>query len=204
MKIKNLKNGFTLVETLVALGIFLMVSWLLSSFLSSIFSTNANLSNSLNAQFDMRQSLKKMTRELREASPSSLGSYPIALAGTSSLTFYSNVDNDTHKERIRYFVQNGDLKRGVLKPSGNPLIYNSANENVETLVKNISNSTSTPIFDYFDNTYTGSSDPLVLPANISDIRLVRITIQIEKDPNRSPVPITAITQVMIRNLKDNL
>lgn len=204
MRYLPLKKGFTLAETLISVAIFVAISSLLASFVRSIFSTNANLSNSLSAQFDSRQSLKKITRELREASPSSLGAYPISAAATNTITFYTNIDSDTLKERIRYFIQNGDLKRATLKPSGTPLSYNPANEVTETLVKNISNSTSTPLFDYFDENYSGTSSPLTIPVNIPSIRLVRITLTIEKDPYRLPAPFTTVTQVMIRNLKGNL
>jgi len=36
------------------------------------------------------------------------------------------------------------------------------------------------------------------------VRLVRITIKIDEDPNRPPAALTSTTQVSIRNLKDNL
>ncbi len=200
--IKN--KGFTLLETLIAVGIFIAISFLLSDFVKSIFFVNANLQNSLSAQFDARQSLKKIVRELRGASPSSLGAYPLFALSTSSIIFYSNVDSDAYKERIRYFLSGTDLKRGEIKPSGTPLTYNPVNEKISTIVSNISNGTSTPIFDYFDENYTGTSSPLSFPVNIPRVRLIRISLTLNGDPNRSPTPLIVVTQVMLRNLKDNL
>lgn len=197
-------SGLTLVETLIAVGIFIAISFLISSFIRSIFFMNADLSNSLSAQFDVRVSMKRVISELRSTSPSSLGAYPISAAATSSITFYSDVDNDGLKDKIRYFLQNKDLKRGIVKPSGTPLTYNDAGETVTTLATSVSNATGTPIFEYFDENYAGSGNPLTYPLTISAIRLVRVTLVIEKDSNRLPVPFTISTQVSLRNLKDNL
>jgi len=36
------------------------------------------------------------------------------------------------------------------------------------------------------------------------VRLVKITIVIDKDPQTPPGPMTLTTQISIRNLKDNL
>jgi len=42
------------------------------------------------------------------------------------------------------------------------------------------------------------------PVDVSSVRLVKMNITIDRDPNRSPTPINVTTQVVIRNLKDNL
>lgn len=197
------KNGFTLVETVVAVSIFVAISSIIWAFGRDIFFFNSNLNSSLSVQFDARQILRKVVSELRSTSPSSLGAYPIALAGTSSLTFYSNIDDDPLKEQLRYFLQNGELKRGVIKPVGNPLTYNSINETISTVAKDIVNGNS-PIFEYFDRNYAGTSTPLTQPVNALSIRFIRITLVLDTDPNRLPAPFTARTQVNLRNLKDNL
>jgi hypothetical protein len=108
------------------------------------------------------------------------------------------------KEQVRYFLQGRDFKKGVIKPTGSPLVYNQGVEQITTLVKDVSNATSTPIFEYFDSSYTGTSSPLATPVQVTKVRLVRINIKIEKDPNRAPAPITVTSQVFLRNLKDNL
>jgi len=197
------KTGFTLVEILVSISIFVMVGLAIANYGRDIFSLNTSLQNSLTAQMDGRQVVKKLVAELRGASPSSLGAYPIETAGTSTLIFYSNVDSDAYKERIRYYVSGTTLRRGVIKPSGNPLTYPSGSETFSTIVRNVKVSTSTPIFEYFDGNYAGTTTPLVQPVTISSIRLIRTTVVIEADANKSPNPITITSQAMLRNLKDN-
>lgn len=197
------KLGFTLPEVLVSIAIFVLIGLAVSSFGRDIFFINSGLQNNLSAQLDGRKILKRFVTELRSASPSSLGSYPIEQAATSSFVFYSNIDTDSYKERLRYYLSGKTLYRGVIKPSGNPLTYSSASEKVEIIIRDVANSTSTPIFEYFDDNFTGTSSPLTYPISIADIRLVRATVVIDKDSNRPPGPITITTQGTPRNLKDN-
>jgi type II secretory pathway pseudopilin PulG len=195
--------GFSLVEIVVVMAIATAIFLAVFNFGTSIFSFNSDAQKNLSAQSDARRVLKNIVKELRSASPSSLGSYPITLAGTSTLTFFVNLDSDAYKEQVRYFLSGKELKRGVVKPSGSPLTYNPANEQMSTLVRDINNG-ATAIFDYFDSSYTGTSTPLTTPVQISKIRLIRITLKIEKDPNKSLGPIIVTSQVFLRNLKDNL
>lgn len=197
------KRGITLVEVIIATGIFSMVVVLAGKFASDVLVLNSVNQSRFSAEQDSRKVLRPMITEIRSASQSSIGSYPIEQAGTSSLVFYSDVDDDGIKEKVRYFLQNGSLKRGEITPTGSPFVYSSAGEEFVTLIENVI-STTTPIFYYYDTSYTGTSSPLSMPAVISSIRLVKIKITIDKNPNALPGPITVEGQVSIRNLKDNL
>ena len=107
------KAGFTVVEVLISTAIFVIIGLGIANFGQNIFSINTSLQNNLSAQLDGRLVLKKIVAELRSASPSSLGGYPVESAGTSSLVFYSNVDSDVYKERIRYYLVGTVLYREV-------------------------------------------------------------------------------------------
>lgn len=202
-KIFNNKNGVSLTEIIVVVAIALMIFLAVFNLGDSIFSFNASAQKNLSAQTDARRVLKTIVKELRSASPSSTGAYAVALSATSTLTFYSNIDSDNYKEQVRYFLQGRDLKKGVIKPSGSPLSYNPNNEQVFVLVKDLNNG-STPIFEYFDANYAGTSTPLVQPVQPSRVRLIKIFLKIESDPNKSYGPILVESQVFLRNLKDNL
>ena len=104
---------------------------------------------------------------------------------------------------MRYFIQGTTLKKGILKPSGTPLAYNPANETVRESIHNIGNGTTT-LFSYHDTNYDGTSPPLAEPINISVVRLVKITVLIERSTGTPQSPLTLTTQVSMRNLKDNL
>jgi type II secretory pathway pseudopilin PulG len=202
LKFKQNKAGFTLVEILVAIFIRTLIMVAIINFQINVFSLNKISSNNLNAQTDARKTLKNMTAELRSMSPSDNGSYAIALTATSSITFYTDIDNDNSKEQIRYFQEGTNLKKGITKSSGG--VYNPGNESLTNLISDLANSSSSPIFYYYDKNYDGTSAPLTYPLNIPSIRLIKIDILIDKDLNKAPEAMNITTQVSLRNLKDNL
>jgi prepilin-type N-terminal cleavage/methylation domain-containing protein len=194
-------RGVTLVELLVVIFIMSLIGTAGFMLQNDVFKFNRIIFGQLDAQGDARQTLRKFTSDLRTAVPSSTGTYPIAQAATSSITFYANIDNDAYVERVRYFLATTTLKRGVIKPSGSPLTYNSASETVTDLVQGIANGT-TSIFTYYDENYDGSTTtpPLSLPVATQLIRLVKIEMVVDQNPNQPPAPETFTTQVTLRNI----
>lgn len=200
---RSSESGFSLIEILVGIGIFTLIGIAIYTFQRDVFSLNRVIVSNLSVQDEARRTLKVMSAEIRTASPSSLGAYALTQTATSSFTFYSNIDTDASKERVRYFLSGTTLKKGVIKPSGSPLTYNAANETITELIHNVAH-TATSTFTYYDEDYDGTSPPLVEPIDVSAVRLVKITLVIDKDPAALPAPLTLTTQVSIRNLKDNL
>ena len=95
-------SGFTLVEVFISMAIFVAVMVAVATFLVNIFSNNRTVSGSFQTAQDAQVILKTMLIELRQASTAANGAYPIATAGTSSITFFSNVDNDASTEEVTY------------------------------------------------------------------------------------------------------
>jgi len=204
MKKNHRTKGFTLIEILVSVAIFTMVSIVVSTFQRDIFSLNRNLQSGLNAQLEARHVIKIMVAELRKASPSSLGAYPIELASSTGITFYSDVDNDGLKDKVRYFLNGTTIKKGVIAPTGNPYVYTSGNERITTIVNYVIASSTLPIFEYHTSAYAGTSTPLSQPVTVSSVRLIKINVIIDTNPLTSPRALIVTTQVTPRNLKDNL
>ena len=198
--LKKISGGFTLIEILFGVAIFLLIIGVLTLFSRNVWIYNSFVSAGLVNADNGRQILKTMTSEIRTASSADTGAYTISQAASSSFTFYSNIDNDVLKEKVRYFLTGATLRKGVIKPTGSPLSYNPANEQVSTLAPSVTSA----IFDYYDKNYDGTTASLSFPINIPNIRLIKITIVIDQDPNRPPAPTTFSTQISIRNLKDNL
>ncbi len=196
-------NGFTLLEILITMVIFTAIMGVVTMFARDLFYYNSMFSSGLTSYDEARKVLQPISSEIRSASPSSLGSYPIETAGITAFTFFSDINSDGLKERIRYFLSGTTLMKGVIVPLGSPLQYLSNTEVLTEIVHNVRNG-STPIFTYYDSSYNGSTSPLSQPVSILSVRLVMITLILEGDPNRQPAPITVTTEVSIRNLKDNL
>lgn len=196
-------TGFTAIEAVVGMFILTLIGIALYTFLHDTFSLNAILADSFTVQGEARGALKRMSAEVRSLSPSSTGAYPIADATASSFAFYSDIQGDFRKERVRYFLEGTTLKRGAIEPSGDPLAYNPANEAVSDIAHDVANGTA-PLFEYFDAAYDGVSPPLAAPVDVPSVRLLKITIVVDHDPSRPPASFAFTTQVSMRNLKDNL
>ena len=195
--------GFSIIELIIGLSILGLIAFAIWIFQKDIFSLNNTISGDITAQDDVRRAFKTVTSEIRSASSSSIGAYPIDSATLTSFIFYSDINDDGIKERIRYFLNGTILKKGILKPSGNPLAYNPANETISEIVHDVANG-ATPIFNYYDTNYDGFTPSLTSPINVLAIRLIKITLIVDHDPSKLPSPITFTTQASIRNLKDNL
>lgn len=205
MKNKKHIQGFSLVETVVAVAIFSVIILFVTLFEKDIFSFNSFIQADLGAQMEGRRAIVKMVSEMREMSSSSLGAYPIAAAATSSMTFFSDIDSDTVKEQVRYYIQGGKVYKSIIEPTGNPLVYNAGSAVVTTVISSAGNGTSTAFFEYYDTNYAGTTTPLTIPVNISSVKLVKINIILPRQSSRQgTVPITITSQVTPRNLKDNL
>jgi len=200
-------KAFTLVETLLVASIFLIIMIGVTSFERDTFQVNTISSGSFSTAQGAQEILRTMVVQLRSASEGSDGSYPILTAGSTTLTFFSDINGDGKKERIRYFLSSTTLEEGIMEPIGTPLSYNNATETISYVAYNVRNLTlasSTNIFDYYNDTYNGTSSPLTQPVSVSAVRLVKITLILDLNPNQAPLPRTYTTQVSLRNLKDNL
>ncbi len=203
MKKISTKKGFTVVELIIVLSIMMLLVVVVSTFQKDIFSLNTNVQSNLNAQLDARHLVKVIVTELRKTSQSPLGSYPIELASTTGVTFYTDVGNNGTIDKVRYFLSGSTIRRGVITPSGNPLTYNSGSEVLTTIMDSVVSSSTLPIFQYYSSAYDGTNGALATPVDIASIRLVKINIIIDKDPNREPAPLVVTSNVTLRNLKDN-
>lgn len=190
-------------ELLVTMAIFLLIMGIVGKFAKDIFNYEDIFSSGLTAYDEARKVLQPIASEIRSASSSSLGSYPIETTGTNNFIFFTDINNDGLKERIRYYLSGTTLMRGVISPSGSPLQYLSGNETTTEIVHGVRNG-STAIFTYYDTNYSGSSSPLSAPISVFNVRLVKITLIIDDNLNKPPTAVTVTTQVTIRNLKDNL
>jgi len=201
----NLNNkGLTLLEVVVAMGIFtLIIGGIVAMFIYS-FQSNKIIWEQLSTQNEGRKVVQDFINELRSATYSSIGAYPLSSAGNQEIIFYSNIDTDTLRERVRYFLSNKTLKKGVIKPTGAPLTYNLASEVITEVAHDVANGAN-PLFYYYNQDYgnTATSTVLTQPVSATIVRVVGIKLSLEENPTASPEPFNVEAKVEIRNLKSN-
>lgn len=90
-----------------------------------------------------------------------------------------------------------ELRKGVIEPSGSPLVYLDSNEQSSIITTYVRN--APPIFTYYDadgNQIT--SDPSIL----TDTKMMKFFMVINVDPNRAPGDYELEQYVQLRNLKE--
>ena len=203
-KIPRTLSGFTLIEMLVSVAISIFVVGAITLFARNLFYQNSVQSGSFSTAQSAEEIVRTMLAQLRSTSPGSDGSYPLVTTATSTLTFFSDIYGNGVKERVRYFLATTTLQEGIIVPTGLPLSYNTVNEQISTLAFNVVNASSLPLFNYYDDSYAGTSSPLTQPVTVSLVRLVQINLTLDQDPNKAPGPRTYTSDATLRNLKDNL
>jgi len=202
-----MKKGFTLIEFLISVSIFTGVFLVVAIMQKDIIFFNKTLYDSLAASEEGKLAMKTMSAELRSMQSSNNGSYALVEASTTAITFFTDMNGDGIKEQIRYYMSTTSayvLMKQVIKPTGNPLTYNASSAVYSQAAYDVKNTAATPVFLYYDSEYDGTTSSLVFPISPQQVRLVKITLVIERDPIKAPNPTTYSTQVSLRNLKDNL
>jgi type II secretory pathway pseudopilin PulG len=192
-------RAFTLVETIVVIGLTAFIMVTLGSLLTYFYKTDTYTLQQATQVEQARRGIEDAMRYLREASYGSDGNYPIQTAGTSTIVFYSNSDGDSVIERVKYSLVGGTFYKTVTQPAGNPPAYTGTTA-TSTLSLPVVNSTSTPIFRYYDDTGT----ELTQPVSIGQVSSIRTTIIVDVDVNRAPVSFTLSGGATLRNIRDQL
>jgi len=193
-----MKRAFTLIETLVTVALFALIIGVVAAFILTGYKIHGYTFQQSIAIDEARRGVETMVKEIREATPGEDGSYIIEKAEDYQFVFYSDIDKDEVVEKVRYFIDGADFKKGVIDPSGFPVQYLSANEKITTLSQYVRN--QPPIFHYFD----GDGVELPAPARLKDTKLMSVHLIINVNSNRPPQDFELESDVQLRNLKTNL
>ncbi len=196
-------EGFTIIEILIVAVIAIPLIFVVSSFGENLGVLQNLVGQKLQSRSDIDGTLQIMATEIRSAGPSSLGAYAVNSASTSTFSFYSDIDKDGLFERVRYFFATSTIQKGVVKPVGNPLAYTTSTEIVTTAIANVLFTSSTKLFNYYGPTFTGSEQPLSLPIDLSQVRIVKVVFYADVTPGKTPQPLYFSTEADLRNLRSN-
>lgn len=198
------RMGITLLEIVVSMGIFILLTFSIAYILITSLRSNDIVMNQLQMQNEGRKVIQQVVDEVRRAESSSLGGYALATTTANDLVFYANIDNDSLRERIRFWLDGTELKRSTVKPSGSPLMYDDNAAIVVELATGLTNAAQgEDVFTYYDGNYIGFGGGLAYPVSTTAVRAVRVKLNFERDPGKSPEPLRVQAFTSIRNLKTN-
>lgn len=196
------QSGMTLVEAVVAIGIFTVLSLAITTSVTSLYSYNAYTIEQANEIDNARRGITQWSRDAKELTTAEDGTYAVAVIDEHTFGYYSDTDLDSTVEYVEYVLATTTLTKYTYNPTGSPATYNlSSPDRAEILseyVQNINQGTST--FFYYDN--VGSALSSTSP--IIDVRLIRMQLIVNIDPARSPGEFMLRSSIAPRNVKDNL
>lgn len=199
------RDGFSFLEIIIVLAIAISIVIVVGNLNTNINVLNGLVGQELQSKSNINQSLQIMTTDIRSAAPAANGAFAIDTAGTSTFIFYTNTGgSDT--ERVRYFLSSSTIYRGVTSPTGNPPVYNTSTEAITQMVGDVTLATGTPLFSYYDSSYTGTQSAMTSTADVSDIRLAQISFYSTAANTTSTAdaaPEYFSTLVDIRSLRSN-
>lgn len=200
------EQGLTLIELIVAMSILVLLFSAVWTFILRGYEFQGVEFAQVIAQETARKGLETMIQEIRAANLADSGAYLIQSADASTFTFFSDVDADEKRERVRYFLSGTNVRRGIIEPTGFPITYPTASETFTTIATSVQSGSggNDPLFAYYPATYTGSESAMSLPVNITDIRVVRVSIVVDADTSQRPDPFTLTSVAELRSIKDNL
>ena len=192
----------TLVEMVVAIGIYVVLMLAIFSSITSLYRYNAYALEQINEVDNARRGVSAWNRDVKEMTTAEDGTWPIAIIEPHRLGYYSDTDKDDNVEYIEYVLDGTTLRKFTYNPTGNPLTYDKTfpdtSEILSEYVQNINQ--ATPTFSYFDNTGT----PLTSTSPLINVRFIQAQIIVNIDPARNPGEFMLRSSLAPRNLKDNL
>ncbi len=202
--LRNKNKGFTTIEIALSIFITTLVGVAVFAFMKSVIKNSSMFQTNITSRNQIRLMFKNFSSEVRSSSFGFDGSYIIEMAGSSTFTFYSNIDKDKPTEKISYYLNNDKLMKTVIDFNVSTNKYDIGTT-TKTVMNYVHSSTSSPIFSYYDSNYDGTDSylPLSYPVNISAIRLISLKVSSSELGARIDTKEVSEIKASIRNLKDN-
>ncbi|MFQ5575197.1 MAG: PilW family protein [Terriglobia bacterium] len=181
-------------EVLIACSLFTLVAAASYGFLDFGQKSWEMSSRQADATLGARLAIDTMTRDLREAKNPADGGVTIPLAQADQITFYANIDADPYAERIRYYVSNGELNRGVAE-------YHAVRGYVgPEAAERIAGDVQVLSFLYFDDRSNQLVAQSLTEEQRARVRMITVSVEIDAHSNRPPRPVRMESVARLRNL----
>lgn len=193
------QRGFTLVETVVVVALFGIISLVLTQSIVSFYNFNAYTLAQAYQVSHVRDSMEQMVRDIREMTFADDGTFPLTIWEDDRIGFYSDIDRDDSVEYIEYELSSTTLEKNIFNATGSPPVYPAVPETSVILSEYVQNNLQgIPVFEY----YTESGARASATTTVTDIRYVRVNIVVNIDPVRDPGEYMLRSSASLRNLKN--
>ncbi|HAT73941.1 MAG: hypothetical protein US30_C0003G0041 [Candidatus Moranbacteria bacterium GW2011_GWF2_36_839] len=205
--IRKKMNGLTLIEMMMSITIFSMGIAGFTMLFSKTWKTNSYVLEMGQSSMNASQGVNKIVDYIRRVKQADDGAYPVKSADSNDLVLFSDYDKDGATERLHFYKSGSNILMGVTNPTTTlPKTYPTNDQEIITLVSNVVNEIDEPIFYYYNKDYPGdtTNNPLTMPVtnHLADIRLMKIFLQVNTNPNKFPSNIKIQSFVEMRNLND--
>jgi type II secretory pathway pseudopilin PulG len=202
MNFPNRKNhAYTLVETVVVIALFSLIMLTVNTLIVSFYRQNDYAVRQSAAIQNGRTAVTTLVQDLREATVSESGSYPLIELSPNTIRFYSDIDRDEAVEEAYYYVNaEFQLVKETIEPSGNPAQYLGTPE-ISYIANYIQNDfMNVDIFKYYD----GQGVEITNLDDADAVRFIEVNLVVNVDPTKQPEEFILRSSAFIRNLRPTL
>ncbi len=192
-----------MIELIVAIAILVIGMEALSVLFLRSWATNGFILESGMASSTASRVVRETVAELRKVRQGDDGDYPVEFGDDFDFTAYVDIDRDGVTERVHYYLENKQFKRGVTEPTATqPVTYPGVDQTVTVLASDVANDVDEPVFFYYNEKYPGDTteNPMSTPIAIADVRIVGVRLLINIDPNRAPEHTVIESSAELRNI----
>lgn len=193
-------DGFTLVETMVTIAIFVIVMLALFDTIAMFYRYNSyTIAQSYQVSY-ARTGMNSFIRDVRQMTYGDNGAFPLAVMEPNKIGFYSNVDDDDNIEYVEYELASSTLTKRVYKSTSTPPTYSATPSQTQVVARYVQNSEEATSTFYY---YNSQGQLATSTTSAADIVYVRARIVVNIDPERNPGEFTIENSASLRNLKKN-
>jgi prepilin-type N-terminal cleavage/methylation domain-containing protein len=202
------QSGYTLIETMIAMSLLLVVVAAALGVLNSMQRASMFTTDRFTAEGEAQTIADRITKDLRAAVTASATGAAFASADVNDVTFYANLADPNGPTRLHAYLT---LQAGTnvylfhedstsANTGGSPGNY-TYTATPTTRIDGKYIDTSQPIFSYFDANGNPITTPITTTASLRSIDSVGINIRVRVTPT-SPIVVIS-TVVHIRNVDYN-
>ncbi len=198
LKKTNFKLGMTLMEVVVVIGVYVILSLAIFNSVVNFYQMNSYVIFQSNEIEFARRGLQTWASDARAINFADDGTFPVVISESDRVGFFTDEENDSSMEYVEYILVDTTLYKKTYKASGYPPVYDFINpvrtEVLSEYVRNTEQGVTT--FKYFD----GAGNETVF---LTDIRYLEMNIIVNVEPSRSPGEFALRSGSTPRNLNFN-